>query len=106
MSIPDSSVINIEEVTGTNTPILARKKLFSTLNSQEWTILGKHTSKGLIVYISQIIILYLVIAVSLGMLVLAEPAQKATWSSLLGSAFGLLIRGPTIKREKIIRTTN
>ena len=106
MSTPDSTVINVEEVSEPHVSIFARKKVFSTLNSQEWSNLRKHTSKGLTVYISLIIILYLVIATSLGMLVLAEPAQKATWTSLLSSAFRLLIRGPTIKRDKLIQSVN
>jgi len=53
-----------------------------------------------------LVFIYLVTATSQVILVLAEPAQKATWSSLLNPAVGLLFRGLTIKRDKLVYSVN
>ncbi len=69
--------------------------------SRNWSIFGNDISKEFVKYLAQLIILYLLICTSLCMLILAKHEDKAIWSSLLGSSFGLLIQGPRLKKDKI-----
>ena len=76
-------------------------KFLNSNGSRAQAVFNTAVSKGFVKYFDQLIILYLIIRTSLGMLILAKHEEKTIWSSLLGSSFGLLIQGPRLKKDKI-----
>ncbi len=68
----------------------------------KWFILGKEVPKQEIVYLSQVIILYIVILTCI--INLSIDSTNQLWSSLLATALGILLPNPSIKsgRKHII----
>ena len=75
-----------------------------SLNSERgevWNVFGYHIPKLEVVYISQVVILYIVIITCLINLSI-QSDQTELWCSLLSASIGYLLPNPSIKRDKII----
>lgn len=68
---------------------------------EHWNVFGYHIPKLEVVYISQILALYLVMITCLINLSI-QNGNGELWCSLLSAAIGYLLPNPSIKRDKII----
>lgn len=66
-----------------------------------WNIFGYHVPKLEVVFLSQIIALYLLIISCLINLSI-QNGNNELWCSLLSASIGYLLPNPSIKRDKII----
>lgn len=71
-----------------------------TSEREEWNIFGYHIPKLEVVYISQIIGIYLVIITCLLNLSI-QNSKTELWSSLLSASIGYLLPNPSLKRDKL-----
>jgi len=70
-----------------------------------WNVFGYSIPKLEVVYISQVIALYLLIFTCLINLSIRNDKSEL-WCSLLSSSIGYLLPNPSLKREKIILQRN
>ena len=71
----------------------------STRKSYLWDIFGKSVPRGEIVFVCQMIVIYVVIGVSLFILTRGtDAADKQLWIALLSSCLGYLLPNPRIDR--------
>ena len=71
----------------------------SVMDENRWCISGRIVPKGEVVFISQVIIVYIVVIVSIINLSL-EVNDKNIWIILLSSCLGYLLPNPTPKHEQ------
>lgn len=73
--------------------------LDTTSEDKLWKFFGSSTPKGQIIFIAQVIIIYVVIIVSILNLSL-ENGDSNLWSALLCSCLGYLLPSPSLKKDK------
>ena len=73
--------------------------------STNWYFFGTSVPHTEVVYLSQIILIFIVVIVSLVNLT-AQIGDPILWSTTLGSSMGYVLPSPTIKRNtKVVTTT-
>ena len=86
-----------EDPTVTELPELALLKPPATRKSHLWDVFGKSVPRSEIVFVCQLIIIYVVIGVSLFSLTRGiDSADKQLWIALLSSCLGYLLPNPRI----------
>ena len=73
----------------------------STKSEQWYCLSEKVTPKAQIVYISQIVIIYIIILTCIINLSIGN-GDKTLWCTLLASCLGYILPNPSIKRKKTI----
>jgi len=66
-----------------------------------WSVCGYHIPKLELVYLSQIIALYIIIIVCLINLSIQNDKSEL-WCTLLSASIGYLLPNPSLKRDKLI----
>jgi hypothetical protein len=66
-----------------------------------WVTCGKKTPRSEVVFLSQAVILYTVIIVSIYNLT-AQSQNSTLWMALLSSCLGYLLPSPTIKTKHVL----
>jgi len=69
----------------------------SDLNGLQWKVLGWEVSKNLIVFIFQIVLVYVVVGTCLFNLTTDNLPYKELWIALLSSCVGYLLPNPSLK---------
>ena len=69
-----------------------------TSSETKWTVLGKKLPKSEIVYFTQIVVLFTVIAISLYNLT-SNTESRELWISLMSSSLGYILPSPKIKKH-------
>ena len=72
----------------------------SNSNTSDWRVFGYKFSRSLGVFVSQTVILYVVIITSLINLTLGKDPHTL-WTALLSSCLGYLLPAPNIKKAAI-----
>jgi hypothetical protein len=69
--------------------------------SEKWGFNGHSVSKPLVVYISQVVLVYIVVIT--GIVNLSTGAENQNlWIILLSSSIGYLLPSPSVKNERIL----
>ena len=69
----------------------------TTRKSHLWDVFGKRVPRSEIVFVCQLLVIYVVISVSLFSLTRGnDPADNQLWSALLSSCLGYLLPNPRI----------
>ncbi len=68
-------------------------------NNSKWYFFGKEVSRSFVIFIVQIIIVYIVVITSIVNLALGTNDAKL-WMALLSSNIGYLLPNPTLKEKK------
>jgi hypothetical protein len=66
-----------------------------------WVTCGKKTPRSEVVFLSQVVILYTIIIVSIYNLTV-QSQNSTLWTALLSSCLGYLLPSPTIKSKHVL----
>ena len=78
-----------------------RMALSDTDSVSSWVTCGKKTPRSEVVFLSQVLILYTVIIVSIYNLTV-QSQNSTLWTALLSSCLGYLFPNPTIKTKHVL----
>jgi len=67
--------------------------------STQWPILGRKLPKSQIVFLVQVVLIYIVVIVSIVNLSLNKDEGKL-WTALLSSALGYILPSPSLKQQQ------
>jgi hypothetical protein len=68
--------------------------------TEEENILAKFDKISIVVYVTQVVLVYIVVIVSLYNLTTHPQEEGKLWTALLSSSLGVLLPAPRVKRNK------
>ena len=63
-----------------------------------WNLVGYKMPKATVVYISQVVLIYIIVVTSVVNLTLYKDNNSNLWTALLSSCIGYLLPNPSLKR--------
>ena len=80
-------------------PVVMEETPSDTGSEPKWTVLGKKCQKSCLVFLCQIVIIYIVIIACIINLSV-QNGESTLWTALLSSCLGYILPSPTLKRPK------
>lgn len=68
-------------------------------HSLNWNLMGKSCHRSALTFVSQVIILYIVVLTCLANLTIGSGEMKVVWISLLSSSLGILLPSPRMGKR-------
>ena len=67
-------------------------------NSEDWRLFGTNVTRSEVVYISQVILIYIIVITCIVNLSI-KVGDSNLWTALLSSCLGYLLPNPTLKKK-------
>ena len=67
-------------------------------NSEDWRLFGTNVTRSEVVYISQVILIYIIVITCIVNLTI-KVGDSNLWTALLSSCLGYLLPNPTLKKK-------
>ena len=67
---------------------------------ESWKVFGRNVPKTEIQYLSQVIIIYIVVITSIFNLSINTGKDNSVWTALLSSCLGYMLPNPSIKKHR------